>query len=217
MKLSQNTLNILKNYSNINNNLIINPGQKLTTISVQKNIMALADVEETFPTQFGIYSLPDFLGVLSLFNEPDLEFQSKYLNIKEGRNAVKFYAADPSLLTQVPQIKPIPEPDIQFEFEKSVLQSTLKAAAILHCNDFSIVGNGTDLLIVVGDKSNQTSNVYECEIGTTDQKFKYNLKIENLKVIPDTYTAIIAAKRMCKMIGKTIPIEYYIALEMDSQ
>ena len=108
MQLSNVTLDILKNFSSINNNLIINPGNQLVTISNQKNIMAKAEVLETFPSQFGIYSLPEFLGAVSLFTEPELIFEEKCVIISSGKNAVKFFAADPSLLTVVPTIKLFP-------------------------------------------------------------------------------------------------------------
>lgn len=215
MQLSNVTLEILKNFSSINNNLIINPGNQLVTISNQKNIMAKAEVLETFPSQFGIYSLPEFLGAVSLFTEPELTFEEKCVLISSGKNAVKFFAADPSLLTVVPTIKAIPEPDITFDLDKSVLSFIMKSSNILNVPDFSIVGNGTEICVMVGDKSNQTSNVFKSTIGETDKTFRFNMKIENLKVIKESYELSIAAKKMCKLTGKVLPIEYYIALEND--
>ena len=216
MKFSPNILTILKNFSSINSNLTIRPGNVIQTISVQKNIMASANVNEQFDQQFGIYSLPDFLGALSLFNEPDLTFSDKYVNIQEGDNSVKFYAADPSLLTQVPNVKPFPEPYIEFELTKNVLQQVLRASAILHVSDFSITGDGASISAVVGDKANSTSNTFKSVIGETSKSFKVNLKIENLKVISDDYKVSIASQKIFKMEATNNPVQYWIALESDS-
>ena len=91
----------------------------------------------------------------------------------------------------------------------------MKSSNILNVPDFSIVGNGTEICVIVGDKSNQTSNVFKSAIGETDKTFRFNMKIENLKVIKESYELSIAAKKMCKLTGKVLPIEYYIALEND--
>ena len=114
MKLSRETLSILKNFATINDNLTIKPGNKLVTISAGKNIVADISVTETFETEFGIYDLSEFLGVLSLFENPELVFSPKFVTIKEGKNAIKYFAADTSILTIVPNIKPFPTPDIEF-------------------------------------------------------------------------------------------------------
>ena len=216
MKFSPNTLTILKNFSSINSNLTFQPGNVIQTISVQKNIMASANVSEQFDQQFGIYSLPDFLGALSLFGDPDLSFKDKYVNLQEGSNSVKFYAADPSLLTQVPNIKPFPTPFVEFELTKNVLQQVLRASAILHVSDFSIAGDGNSISTVVGDKVNATSNTFSSVVSSTDKTFKANLKIENLKVIPDDYKVSIASQKIFKMEAVNNPVQYWIALETDS-
>lgn len=217
MKLSPATVTLLKNFSNINNNLTIQPGNTLSTINFPaKNIMASAEVPEMFETQFGIYSLPDFLGAISLFQDPELEFNSKYVSIKENNNSIKFYAADPSLLTQVPRAKNLDGSDITFRLSKTVLQQTLRASAILHVSDFSITGDGNSISTVVGDKANATSNTFSSVVSSTDKMFKANLKIENLKVIPDDYKVSIASQKIFKMEAINNPVQYWIALETDS-
>lgn len=217
MKLSPATVTLLKNFSNINNNLTIQPGNTLSTINFPaKNIMASAEVPEMFETQFGIYSLPDFLGAISLFQDPELEFNSKYVSIKENNNSIKFYAADPSLLTQVPRIKNLDGSDITFRLSKTALQQTLRAAAILHVTDFSVVGDAENVTIVVGDKSNSTSNSFNSIIGETDKTFRINLKIENLKVLPDDYDVAIVSQKIFHMKSANNPVQYWIAVETDS-
>lgn len=215
MQLSNVTLEILKNFSSINNNLIINPGNQLITRSNQKHIIAKAEVIETFPSQFGIYSLPEFLGAVSLFNEPELIFEEKCVIISSGKNAVKFFAADISLLPEIPTIKSVPSTDVSCDLDKSILSFIMKSASILNVPDFSIVGDGKEIYVMVGDKSNKTSNVFKSAITESDKIFRFNMKIENLKVIKESYELSIMGKRMCKLTGKVLPIEYYIALEND--
>ena len=67
MKLSKETLSVLKNFATINGNILIKSGDRLSTISAQKNVMASVSVKETFDRDFGIYDLNEFLGVYSLF------------------------------------------------------------------------------------------------------------------------------------------------------
>lgn len=99
MKLSKETVNLFKNFASINTNLLIKPGNEVSTISGQKNVVSDTTVTENFPKDFGIYDLNEFLGALSLFEDPDLDFQDKYVVIKEGGSSIKFFAADPSVLT----------------------------------------------------------------------------------------------------------------------
>lgn len=215
MNLSKETQAILKNFASINNNIIINPGNKLSTISAQMNIMATATVAEEFPIRFGIYSLPDFLGALSLFDSPTLDFSSdeKYVRIKENSNSVKFFAADPSLLTNMPDIKPLPEPDISFRISKTILNQIIRSAAILHVSDFSIIGDGENISVSVGDKQNATSNSFSSIIGNHSTIFKANLKIENIRVIMDDYQMQVIARKVIRMIAENTQIQYLIAVD----
>ena len=90
MKLSKDTLTLFKNFSTINSNLSLKPGQGITTISAHRNIMAEAHIAESIPVEFGIYDLNEFLGAMSLFESPDLEFTDKYVTIKEGKNGIRY-------------------------------------------------------------------------------------------------------------------------------
>lgn len=216
MKLSKETHAILKNFGTINPNLILKPGSELSTITVGKNIIAKATVKETFPLEFGIYDVNEFLGALSLFTDPELNFNEKFVTIKENNNGVKYFAASQSVLTSVPNIKPFPEPDITFTLGSANLSQILRVASILRVPDFSIVGNGTNINILVGDKSNPSGNTYESVIGDTDKTFKVNYKVENLKMINDDYEVCIGAKKISRFTSKSQDLMYYVAIELDS-
>jgi hypothetical protein len=216
MKLSKETAAIFKNFASINTNLTLKEGNTITTISTGKNIIAEATVDESFDEEFGIYDLNEFLGAMSLFGDPDLTFDSKAVTIKEGKRGIKYYGASTKVLTSVPTIKAFPEPDIEFVFTGEILQQIQRASSILKAADFSVIGDGTIVSISVGDKSNPTSNTYDCEIGTTDKVFRVNFKVENLKLLPGDYNVAIGAKKISRFKSTTQPLTYYVAIELDS-
>lgn len=216
MNLSKETIAVFKNFAGINSNLTIKPGNKISTISAGRNIMAEAVVAETFPIQFGIYDMNEFLGTLSLFENPDLDFSEKSVTIKEGKNRVKYYAANQSVLTVVPTPKQFPEPDVEFSLSAALLNQIQRVASVLRVPDVSVVGNGESISVVVSDKANATGNAYESEVGTTDKTFKINLKVENLRMVPGDYEVAVGAKKMVRFQAANQQLVYYVALELDS-
>lgn len=216
MKLSKDTLTVFKNFASINSNLSIKSGSKLTTISAHRNIIADAVISEAFPSDFGIYDLNEFLGALSLFESPDLEFSDKYVTIKEGKNGVRYFAASQSVLTPVPNIKQFPPVDIEFDLPASMLTQIQRVASILKVADFSLIGDGSTIAVSVGDKSNPTGNVFTSEIGTTSKTFKVNFKVENLKLLAGDYVVSIGGKKISRFQSKSQQLTYWIAIELDS-
>ena len=217
MKLSRDLLAVFKNFSTINPNLTIKPGNKITTISAGKNIIAEATVDASFPEEFGIYDLNEFLGVVSLFESPDLSFTSKDVTIREGGKSVRYFASSPSVLTSVPSVKQFPMPDVEFELSGAMIGQIQRVASILKAGDFSFVGDGQTVVVTVGDKSNPTANTFRADIGTTDKTFKINFKVENLKLMTADYAVAIGAKKIGRFQCTTQPLMYYIAVEMDSE
>lgn len=217
MKLSKDTVALLKNYAGINSNLLIKRGNKISTISGAKNVMSDSTVEESFPADFGIYDLNEFLGAMSLFDDPDLDFTEKYVTIKEGSNSIRYFAAEPTVLT-VPT-KPIVFPDgtsIDVTLTSTMLQMIQKTASVLRSSDLSIVGDGTTITAVVGDKKNVSGNSYNTNLGATDKTFKVNLKVENLKMLIGDYFVSISPKKISRFKASTGDLVYYVAVEADS-
>ena len=215
MKLSKETLSLIKNYASINNNLLFKPGNTLSTIAVSNTIMSSSTVAETFPSEFGIYDVNEFLAVLSLFEDPDLEFSEKTVSIKQGNSSIKYFAAAPNSIV-VPKKEIIfPEAEINFKLEANVLAMILKTAPILKSTDVALLGDGSTINVIVGDKKNATSNAYTYTLGTTTSVFKVNLKIENLKMVPGDYDVSISSKKISrfKSAGDLV---YYVAIEADS-
>jgi ribosomal protein L28 len=215
MKLSKDTVALFKNFAGINSNLLLKSGNQLATISAQKNVMADVTVAETFP-DFGIYDLNEFLGAMSLFEDPDLEFSDKYVTISEGGNSIKYFAADASVLTAPQKSITFPESDIDFTLTATMLAMILKTASVLRSADVAIVGDGTTMSIQVGDKKNATGNSYSANLGTTDKTFQVNLKVENLKMLMGDYQVSISSKKISRFTAVSSDLVYYVAVEADS-
>lgn len=214
MKLSKETVGLIKNFAGINSNLLLKSGNKLATISAQKNVMADAVVTETFP-DFGIYDLNEFLGAMSLFEDPELTFHDKWVTIEQGGNSIKYFAADASVLTAPQKAITFPDAEIEFNMSANMLSMIQRTASVLRASDVSIVGDGSTMTVMVGDKKNATGNSYNSSVGATDKKFKVNLKVENLKMIPGDYAVSVSSKKISRFKGAG-DLVYYVAVEADS-
>ena len=218
MKLSDSTLSLLKNFSSINQSILFKEGSKLRTISVMKNILAEATINEEFARDFGIYDLNQFLNGLSLHQKPELDFANDgYVVIKEGRSRSKYFFADPSVIVTPPDKEiSLPSEDVTFELTTTVLEKLLKAAAVYQLPDISAVGEAGVVKLVVRDKKNDTSNAHEEVVGETDETFNFNFKVENIKILPGTYDVVVSQKLLSRFTSKNHDLTYYIALEPDS-
>ena len=218
MKLSDNTLNILKNFAGINNSILVKEGNKLRTISMAKNILAEADISEEFPRDFAIYDLNQFLNGLSLHQDPDLDFnQETYLSIKEGKRRVKYFFADPNVITSPPEKEiTLPSEDVSFQLDSASLEKLTKAAQVYQLPDLSAIGEAGVIKLVVRDKKNDTSNEYAIVVGETEPQFTFNFKVENIKIIPGAYNVVVSSKLLSQFTNTKHDLKYYIALEPDS-
>jgi hypothetical protein len=215
MKLSKNTVEVLKNYANINGNLLLKSGTKLGTISEQKNIMSSTIVSETFPSDFGIYDLNEFLSAMSVFEDPELEFSEKFVSIKQGNNSIKYYAAEAANLT-VPQKEIVfPDAEINFRVTSATLDLIRRTSGVLSAPDMVISGDGSKIVGKVCQKKNASANSYDVDLGPTDKVFNVNLKVENLKMVAGEYNVSISSKRISRFAG-TNDLVYYVAVEADS-
>ena len=218
MKLSDKTLTLLKNFSTINQSILFKQGKSLRTISVMKNILAEAVIEEDLPTDFGIYDLNQFLNGLGLHQNPDLDFENQgHVVIREGRSRTKYFFADPNVIVTPPDKEiTLPSEDVSFELSTSHLDKLLKAAAIYQLTDLAVVGGDGVVKIVVRDKKNDTSNDFSIVVGETESTFSFNFKVENIKILPGTYDVVVSQKLLSRFTCRDYDLTYYIALEPDS-
>ena len=218
MKLSDKTLSLLKNFSGINQSILFKEGSSLRTISVMKNILAEATITETFPKDFGIYDLNQFLNGLNLHQTPELDFENdKYVMIREGKSRSKYFFADPSVIVTPPDKEIVlPSEDVCFVLNTQQLDKLLKAAAIYQLPDLSAVGEAGVVKLVVRDKKNDTSNDFSIVVGETDSIFTFNFKVENIKILPGSYEVVISQKLLSQFTSTDRDLKYYIAMEPDS-
>lgn len=214
MKLSQTTLDYLKNFSTINNGIVINAGNKLISMSNQRHVVGIATVPDTFPQTFGIYKLPEFLSVLSLFNEPELTFEERYVIVQSGQNKIKYYYSNPDLIKQ-PKRDTIPPYDSVLQelvITKENFDRLNKSAAILKLEQIGISSDGVRAFI----PDNPTSNELKLDIEVTaTESTERCFKIEFLKMIPDTYNVKITSGNFAVFTRENGEVEYVVAMEMN--
>jgi gp45 sliding clamp, C terminal./DNA polymerase processivity factor. len=218
MKLSEQTVSILKNFSTINQNLVIKEGSEISTMSAMKNIVSKSKVEETFPVEFAIYDLNEFLSAMSLFTNPDLDFNENFVVITEaGSNSksLKYWYSEPSVVTTPSKEITMPSVDVEFPMNSGILSEVQKAAAVIGAPDMVL----EDDELRVTDKKNDTANSYSTSLDTKsddDASYKFWFKVENLKLLPGDYDVQVSEKRISHFQNKKTPIEYWIALEPES-
>ena len=219
MKLSDNTKEILKNFSEINPNLKIPPGKEIKTISTMKNILATAGVEEEFPQDIAIYDLSEFLGMLSLFNKPVFDFDEKHMTINEEGTSTKskYYFADESILTTPQKDVKMPATEVEFTLTETDLSKIKKAASMLQLPDISVKAVGSDIMMSAVDKKNETANTYGVKVGETDKTFDFHFKTEHLKMLPGDYNVAISSKLISNFKHKNKSPQYWVALENTSK
>ena len=216
MKLSNGTINVLKNFSTINQNLVIKEGSDISTMSAMKNIVAKAKVEEDFIKEFAIYDLNEFLSALSLFEKPDLDFQDDYVVITEEGSAksLKYWYSDPSVVTTPTRDITMPSKELQFDFSSDSLAEITKAASVIGAPDM-VLEKGK---LRVTDKKNITANDYatELDVPDSDVDYKFWFKVENLKLLPGSYSVEVSSHKISRFSNSSVDIEYFIALEPES-
>ena len=213
--ISKSTIEVLKNFCSINKSIVIKPGNKVATLSINKNILAIADVEESFDTQISIYDLGVFLGGLSLFDSPKIDTtQSNYVTVSDqrGKSKTRFFYADPDIITQPPEKEiNIPSEDVKFRLEAATLQQLQRAASVYQLPDLCLFCSDGTMNLCVTDKKNDTSNSYSVEVGESDDQFCYCFKVENLKLLAGDYNVTISKQNVALFQGDGI--KYFIALE----
>ena len=216
MKLTTETISVLKNFSTINANLMVKAGSSLSTMSAMKNIVAKADVAEEFTTPFAIYDLNEFLSALSLFGKPDLEFGNDFVIItEEGTSkSLKYWYSDPSVVTTPSKEISMPSTELTFPLSSDTLNEITKAAAVIGVPDMALAGGK----LMVTDKKNSTANAYETslDVGDVSADYKFWFKVENLKLIPGSYDVEVSSKKISHFTHTKLGVQYWIALEPES-
>ncbi len=218
MKISNDTRDVLKNFSTINSGIRVKTGNTLETISNMKNILAVATVTEEFPKNFSIYNLPEFLGATSLLEDPDFQFNDASLSIADDSSSLSYFYASEGMVVAPDKIITMPDADISFDISTQLLSDLNKAASVLGVNDLVLESDGTKVTLTVKDKKNTTSNTFSRTVGEGNgDTYTMYFKIENLKVLEGSYAVQVSSKGISHFQNKDIELEYFIALEPDSK
>ena len=215
MKLSNDTREVLKNYSTINANLLVTSGNNIATMSQMKNIVSKATLPDTFESEFAIYDLNEFLSAMSLFDDPELDFGDSSVRISQGGQSLNYFYSDPTVVTTPKSDITMPDPDAIFTLKQSVFNQVLKASSVLGVPDMVLdVNENGQMNLRVSDRKNDTSNSFSVEVGeggTPNQKFFF--KVENLKLLSGDYEVKVSSKGISNFKNVNKDVEYFIALE----
>ena len=221
MKLSEHTVEVLKNFATINQNLVIKEGNTLTTMSAMKNIVAKAKVEESFEKEVAIYDLNEFLASISLFTSPILDFNEGFVTIKEEnnpKNSLKYFYSDPSVVTSPNKTITMPSKEVSFKLNGENLNKLKRAAGVIQAPDLVLEKKNTDVFLTVKDKKNDTANTFSIDVDTVadGSDFKFFFKVENLKLMDGDYEVDISSKNISHLASSNKDVEYWVALEPES-
>jgi hypothetical protein len=216
MKLSDRTMQVLKNMSQINSSILIRPGNKIETIAPTSKILAKAEVEETFEQEFGIYDLARFLSALSLFKEPELLFDTNYVTVASEGRRLNYTFARPETIV-APPLKPIvfPSEDVKFNLSAKTLSEVIKAAGVLGIPEVVVVGDGAKVTVGAADPKNPTAHGFSVDVGESDKVFKMVFKVETFKFMPADYDVTISFKKIARFKAPGLA-EYMVAAEDSS-
>ena len=219
MKVSEKTINLLRNYANINQSIEFREGKILKTVSPLNTILASVEVEEEFPRTFPIYELNRFLGTLALFQNPELDFTDNGVIISDDNHKATYRYCGSSSMFQTPPEKNItfPDAEVSFELSQDQFKKTVNAANTLGLPEIVVEGNASEIFLVVNDTANVSSDVFSTPVGKTNEIFRMIFKTENLnKIMEGAYNVSLSSKRISHFKREGDSLQYWIALEQNS-
>lgn len=222
MRLSENTITILKNFAAINENIYFRKGDIIRTVAESGNMVARAKISEIFDTEFAIYNLNEFMNGLRLFKTPEIQFndegKNKFALIREGSSHVKYMLTPPSLV-KYPENRDLvlPSKDVCFQMSEDQFERLIKASNIFGFPDITVIGEQGIISVLARNKENPTSNSVSIDVGETSEEFVLNFKVEYLtKIISGSYDVVISKELISQFDNQNYELTYYVGLEHDS-
>ena len=218
MKLSEQTVEVLQNFSSINQSLLFKEGTTLRTVSPQKTVLAEVEVGDEFAQDFGIYDLGQFLSALSLIEDPDLDLGENGMTISDGNGtSLDYRYADPSMIVTPPsKALTLPDVNASFTLSDSILKDVLQAARVLGVPEIIVKGEDGIITISAGDSKNSSMNSFNKKVGTTDDEFVHVFKVDNMKMMVLEYNVEISSKGISKFSTEDGRVTYFVATESRS-
>ena len=219
MKISENTLSVLKNFSAINSGLVLQKGNVQKTISPEKSILVEVEIEDAIPSQFGIYDLNQFLGNVSTLGNPDLSFTENSVMMNDGDIAFNYYSCSPNLIVSPPdkELK-LKQTDVSFTLTNAILSKLLRLASMNNLTHLSVVGKNGEIRLQTHEKANDTSNSASFKLNDYNgDDFIASFRVDNIKLVPGDYDVEIQLGAFAKFVATSgvfkDKIKYFIALE----
>lgn len=223
MKLSETTLEVLKNFSTINQGIVIHPGKVIKTIGKNKNILAEYVTEEEFEHKFGVYELTSLLAVLTLEKDlPEIDFDSKIKSMKivslAGRRKMEYRFCDEEMITTPPEkgiVMPVAE--IKFEINANDFSTIERSVRVLSSPNIAIISDGEKIYVKNYDALNDSAATSELEICDGNGDI-YNMifKEESWKMIPGSYDVSVSSKGVAHFKHKDRNLQYWVTTEAGS-
>lgn len=216
MKLSKDTIGILKNFSSINGGIQFVEGNEIRVGAIDRSVMGIARVEEHFPVDFAIYDLNQFLSVLSLFDDPELEFKEDFLIIKQGRQRVKYFYTDSDNIVAAPYDLVLEPDDESMFISADQLESLKKASAVMKLEDFAIVKEGDRIQMIVEDGEQDSNNEFTIDVEfTVDvEDFELQLKMKTLNFVKLDYEITFVDENQYLIFSnEEKQLMYYVAVQ----
>jgi len=221
MELSSQTLQVLNNFASVNSNIVIHTGNVLRTVSESKTILARAEIDEEFPSGFGIYDLNEFLSALSLVESPRITFDENNMDISDGsgRSSLKYFYSDPSILTTTSNEIVMPEADVTFRLDRETMNKIKKAASVLGHTEVSVQNDDGVIVLAVANNEDASSNEIKIAVDgeASSDDFKYIFSIANLKMIEGDYDVSLSSKLISHFVNTESNVEYWVALQKTSK
>lgn len=215
MKLSNDTLAVLKNFASINSGLEFKAGNILSTMSPGKTILAKATLKDTFPVDFCVYDLNQFLSVHSLYKDADIDFDDVNVVFKSGKSKIKYRKTAKEMIITAPEKElNLPSVDVSFKLTEEVFASIKKSANVLQSPNIAVESDGEKIYLTCFNAKDDSAHTNSIEVGdSSDKKFKMVFLEENLKMIPGSYDVEISSKGLASFKNTTQEIDYWIAIE----
>ena len=215
MKLSNETLTVLKNFSSINQGIQFKQGTKLTTVSAGKTVLAQANLKDVFPQDFCVYDLNQFLSVHSLHKDSDLSFDDSNVIFKSGRSSTKYRKTAKEMIVTPPEKEiTLPSVDVSFTLSEEDYNNIMKVASVLSSPHIAVESDGNAVQLVAFDAQDNSAHTNSIQVGEGNgKKYKIVFKTENIKMIPGSYAVEISFKGIGHFKNTKDDIQYWIAFE----
>lgn len=217
LKLSKETMEILKNIASINNSMKFKVGNELKTVSAAGSVVMETVIAESFPIEFSIYDLSKLLGVLNLPNMKDAELvfeDDKKMIIQSGKSKIQYFFTEQTFVVHPDKQISLPSVEVNVDMDADVLDGFARAAAALGHKIMAFKVEDNKAYLVATTPEIDVSNDYVVELGdVTDGDGIYKIKIENLKIVAGDYNIQISAKGIMKLTNKNRSLIYFIGLE----